>query len=140
MKIIEDRFITGADGSLTLSGKYLKEMGIGVDNEVTIAFLADSNEKNAYREFYIGGLGPLEDEQAEIQIPTELMQKAGLSYDDDLNIVCLDGAILICRDTLLNDKELSAVMDSMEIAADIVSRLPKNPDEASQCLEDATEF
>ena len=140
MRIIEDELNLSPDGSLTLSAEYLQEMGISIRNTVRVAFLSDNAGRNSYREFWIGDLGASEDEQASIQIPTELLQKAGLSFDEDLNIICLDGGILICRDTLLNEQELAAVMNAMDITADLFSNLPGDPNEAMQYLENAAQY
>ena len=53
---------------------------------------------------------------------------------EDLNIVCLNGYILICRDAALNEQELFAVMDSLGITADIFDRLENDPETAVRQL------
>ena len=66
-----------------------------------------------------------------IQIPMELMRQANIPQDADLQIACLDGCIVISRDTGLQPEELSSILDSLQLAESCASVLPE---EARQVL------
>lgn len=130
MQLIEETYTLLPDGSLHLPASNLLEMGMRPGEAVTVAYLSGDDMKNRFHEFMIGGLHTDNDAPVEIRIPSELLQNAGLSSGENLNIVCLNGCILICRDATLTEQELYTVMDSLGIAEDIICSLDDRPEKA----------
>jgi len=104
MKITEITAETDRFGNLTIPALVLRESGIGPREKVYLAWIADTEEGwNTYREIFIspkGIAGVLEEDEpefGEIQIPSELLEAAGIPDDDDVMITCADGAVIISR-------------------------------------------
>lgn len=75
-------------------------------------------------------------EDAAIQLPNMLLEQAGLVDGGDLKILCLNGCILICRDTLLNTEDLREISVQLERAEELASALPFGTQEAHSQLAD----
>lgn len=141
MKLIEESFLLTSDGVLQIPAATMKDMGLHPGDEVTVAYLAGNENQNLFREFYIGSLQDADGEATRIGIPTELLQNANIAPGDDLNIICLDGCILLCRDALLNEQELYEVLDALDITTDIFDQLAPDPEEAlAQLIQELPEI
>ena len=79
--------------------------------------------------------GASPDDDSSIRIPMELMRQANIPQDADLQIACLDGCIVISRDTGLQPEELSSILDSLQLAESFVSMLPGEAQQVLSQLE-----
>jgi hypothetical protein len=104
MKIVETKGKIAEDGSIILPPGVLKNMCVEAGDTVSLAYLTHHPVKaiNSYGEFFISknGIDQLEEpvkspEQAELQLPHELLEAAGIPLEGDLDIRCVPGVILI---------------------------------------------
>ena len=131
MHISEITFTVNSHGSLKIPAATLREMGLSPGNHVRIAYLTHDGEENTFQEFLLSA-GSL-DESAEenpIQIPTALLVQADIPEDADLQIVCLKGALLICRDTSFDLAELHLISEYLKTADELLGRLPSEKADA----------
>ena len=75
------------------------------------------------------------DRTSVIQIPEELMRQASIPQDADLQITCLDGCIVISRDTGLQPEELYPMLKNLQVAEALASMLPEEAPQALAKLE-----
>ena len=73
---------------------------------------------------------------SELAVPDVLLAEAGIPQDADLQIVCLNGALLITQNTTLNETELAALLDGLYAANEIAAQLPDD-ESALDCLQNA---
>lgn len=105
MKIIEMTTNTDRTGGLTIPAHILRESGVGAGESVRLAWMSKEGDgdKNTFREFFIStrgfdaALGDYEDER-EIQIPSELLDAAGIPDECEVAITCVEGAIIISQE------------------------------------------
>lgn len=104
MKIIKTKGRIAEDGSITLPPGVLETMCVTAGDTVHLAYLSHHPVKqiNSYGEFFLTKDGidnvsePVEaPESAELSVPHALLEAAGIPLDDDLDIRCDDGAIII---------------------------------------------
>jgi len=104
MKIIETKGRIADNGSIILPPGVLETMCVTVGDAVHLAYLSHHPVKqiNSYGEFFLTKDGvdnisePVEvPESAELSVPHSLLEAAGIPLDDDLDIRCEDGAIII---------------------------------------------
>lgn len=127
-------FTVEKSGEITIPSDMLQEMGIHPGELVTVAYLTLDGRENDFHEFLVVTESFSQTEgMQEIRLPAELLERAGL--DADIQILCLDGCVLICRDQTLNMDELIAVMEAQNLAIDLVGRLDQDPAAARQQLE-----
>ena len=104
MEIIETKGRIAEDGSIILLPGVLEAMCITAGDTVYIAYLSHHPVKqiNSYGELFLtkGGINNVNEpmdapESAELSVPPTLLESAGIPLDDDLDIHCEDGAIII---------------------------------------------
>lgn len=138
MKIAEMTFTVDGRGNVKIPAVVLSEMGLAPGNHVRAAYLTLDGIANPFCEFML--LPEFADEQElmgndVIRIPAQLMAQANIPADADLQITCLNGALLICRDTGLQPQELCAVLEGLQAAEDLASMLPQEAQQALLQLE-----
>ena len=134
MKLIEMTCTVKQSGELWIPADVLRDMNVLPGEQVTVAYLTRDGQRNDYQEFLIStkSAQPTEEVQ-EILLPSVLLEKAGL--EGDVQILCLDGGLLICRDPTLRLEEWRSVMEAQSIALDLVSRLDRAPMDAARQLQ-----
>lgn len=82
--------------------------------KVVVAYIADDGMVNRYEEFAISAvsLSELNDVQ-QISIPNALLQEAGIDPDCELQITCIEGAVIIAEDTSMNKEELYELIERL---------------------------
>lgn len=141
MKISETTYTVNKYGCLRFPAAIMQEMGLGPGSHVRVAYLTKDGEENSFREFYLSphGIENTATEEEMIAVPDTLLRQANLSENADIQILCLDGCILICRDDRLNLEELISVLDGLQTANDVVSQLPDELDQVQSQLAEITE-
>lgn len=110
-------------------------MGINPNDTVYVSYISDDTLKNRFRELLVSSF-PLDEleQPSPVLIPTNLLEEANISENQDIEIACLDGAILIKREQLLWPDELEKLIQSMGIAADLSDLTPASYDAACDVL------
>jgi len=129
MKIIELTCTTDKNGSLRIPRRILSEMGIRPESQVRLAYLDDSGgTTNTYSEFMItpDGLEAALDKHGQdvngLEVPTELLDAAGISDDSDVTITCGNGEIIIREAGLLDfSAELSELFSDLGVMPDKIN-------------------
>lgn len=134
MKLLEINYPIGKDG-LHIPLNELREMGFSAKDTVTVAFLSTDGRENSFREFLIYH----DDAPQSVRIPTDLLEQAGITTEDDLRMLCCAGKILILRDNALRAEEMSEVLERLMLLNDFSEQLPNDPTEAAQILSDTLE-
>lgn len=139
MRISELTFTVDRHGGVKLPAPVLQEMGLRPGDHVRVAYLTLDGAANAFREFLLlpdsaGGDDP---EADRILLPAPLMEQAGISSDADLQIICLSGGILICRDAALRPEELRAVLERLRQAEELSALISGETRQALTELEDS---
>ena len=103
----------------------LAEMGLTAGQEVFVAYIADDDMVNHYEEFAISAvsLSELNDAQ-QISIPNALLQEAGIDPGCELQIACIEGAIIIAEDTAMNEEELYEVIERLRTLNSLAPNQP----------------
>lgn len=115
----------------------MRDMGLGPGSYVRISYLTHDGQYNSFQEFLLSAnpLDNLSDEQ-QIRIPNHLLKQSNIPLDCDLQIISLDGLLLICRDTALTSQEIAAVSDSFQTAANLSNALPSEAKDALLKMEE----
>ena len=137
MQIAEISLPVQADGSLLIPSDLIREMGLQAGDTIRVSYLTPDGATNSFRELLIYA----EDSKAEnnldtrtIQIPTELLQQAQIPPEADMQIICLDGVLLICRDNAPSVDELTSVLESLNNVGNLISSLPNDLEELKEQL------
>lgn len=102
-------------------------MGLDPGSPVWVAYLTVNNQQNIFREFLISAQSVFDTEPEQtISIPSGLLERADISDDSDIQILCAHGAIMIIKDLTPKFSELKAVLESLKIAGDLIEGLPQN--------------
>lgn len=89
----------------------LTEMGLTAGQDVFVAYITDDDLANRYHEFTVSSVSLSElDTTQQIAIPQQLLGQAGIDSNAEVQIACIDGAIIITGDTPLTEDELSEVV------------------------------
>ena len=140
MKISEIALTANHNGCLKIPAPLLKEMGIVPGDRVRIAYLTDDGTRNTFKEFLVTAEGIQgQNEDQRIAIPNQLLQQANIPEDADIQVICLDGILVIAHDSGMNQDELADVLDSLWTANDIIARLPDDLEAAWKCLKNFTD-
>jgi len=112
-------------------------MGLFSGDHIRVAYLTQDGAVNTFREFLLlpDIIGETETEEDAIRIPAQLMEQANIPLDADLQIACLDGALVICRDTGFHSEELRSVLEGLQAAEHLTSMLPEDAQQALLELE-----
>ena len=131
MRLIETKGRIAEDGSIILPPGVLETMCITTGDPVHLAYLSHHPVKqmNSYGEFFLTKEGidhvsePVETpESAELSVPHALLEAAGIGLDDDLDIRCENGAIIIgSADPVVQlPPQLLKLFDSLGISHDAI--------------------
>ena len=129
MYISELTFTVDRRGSIKIPASVLEKMGLFSGDHIRMAYLTQDGSVNTFREFL---LLPDTIEEAEtagndvIQIPAQLMEQANIPSDADLQIACLDGALVIFRDAGLRSEDLQPILGGLQAAENLTSILPED--------------
>ena len=61
-------------------------------------------------------------------IPQQLLEQAGIDSNAEVQIACIDGAIIITGDTPLTEDELSEVIGRLRAVNDLTEHFPDESD------------
>ncbi len=138
MKISETTFTVNKQGQLKLPSAYLQRMGITPGTHIRVAFLTKDGKQNTFQEFLLTTDMAL-DNQTTISLPVELLHIANIKSGSDIQIYCVDGAIVITRQSSFDIDDLRNLLDSLEIATDFLIQLGKtqvlNPETLNNVAE-----
>lgn len=125
MQLSEITFTVSHNGSLKIPASVLQKMGLLPGNHVRIAYLTQDGQHNSFQEFLLSSdsLEELSDENR-FHIPDHLLRQSNIPTDADLQIICLDGLLIICQDTALSSDELGVVLECLRDADSLVGGLP----------------
>ena len=137
MQIIEDEYIIGRSGDLTIPHTVLQDMGLYPGARVHVAYLTQDGKKNEFREFLLSAnaMDELSEEQ-QFRVPSQILEESNIPADADLQILCLDGCIVICRDSALSSSELAAVLERLKEAGELTSSVSGDTEQLQEQLED----
>lgn len=100
--------------------------------------MTEDGEKNTFREFLLTKNSLTEiDTEPLFQIPADLLRQAKIAEDADIQMIVVDGAILICQEPNLTVQELKAISDSLGLAASMTEELPDDLPAAKDRLQQA---
>lgn len=102
-----------------------------------VAYIEDDASQNQFHEFVLSA-HPL-DEQVQpscIAVPDALLRDAGIPEDAEVQIVCINGAIILCQESALETEEWTEVLQSLSCAAEIAEQMPPDMGEAVHMLQD----
>lgn len=136
MKISELQLRLDINGELVIPTELLREMELFPLDTVYLAYLTRDGLKNEYQEFLLT-THPLEDlgEDGKIVIPSSLLEQAHIALDGDIQILCLNRAILLCEDSVLDRQDMELLLQQLRFASDIITSLPDQARSAIQQLE-----
>lgn len=140
MQISELTFTVNKRGGIKIPAVIMEKMGLAPGDHVRVAYLTQDGTANTFREFMLlpAAMGESDlNEDSAIQIPTQLMREANISPDADLQIACLNGALVICQDTNLQPEELHSVLESLEFAESLASMISGDTQQMLLQLEQA---
>lgn len=122
---------------MEIPASILKEMGLLPGDHVHIAYLTQDGQQNSFREFLMSAnhLDELSDEQ-QLRVPDHILEDANIPANADLQILCLDGCIIICQDSALSPDELTAVLEQLQAADELAFTLPESPEQMREQLEE----
>ena len=138
MKIAEMTFTVDSHGNVKIPAAVLSKMGLAPGDHVRVAYLTPDGVANPFCEFMVSSVFTDESGLAdndEIRIPAQLMAPANIPADADLQVACLNGALLICRDTGLQPQELCGILEGLQAAEDLSAMLPQEAQQALLQLE-----
>lgn len=142
MQILEMTLTVDKRGGMKISPPVLARMGLAAGDHVRVAYLTHDGAANTFCELMLLPNevdGAIPNEDSSIQIPMKLMRQANIPQEADLQITCLDGCIVISRDTGLQPEELSSILDSLQLAESFVSMLPGEVRQVLSRLEQAVQ-
>lgn len=83
------------------------------------------HDEAIYHEFTVSSVSLSElDTTQQIAIPQQLLEQAGIDSNAEVQIACMDGAIIITGDTPLTEDELSEVVDRLRAVNDLTKHFP----------------
>lgn len=136
MQISETTFTVSGSGSLKIPAALLREMGLFPGDHVRVAYLTQDGQWNNYREFFLSSASLDETDDGHLLIPESLLKQAGISESSDVQIICVDGAIVVAYEDALSSKELKDVLDGLTYAVQIADQISDNPVSAIQELQE----
>lgn len=107
----------------------LTEMGLTAGQDVFVAYITDDGLANRYHEFTVSSVSLSElDTTQQIAIPQQLLEQAGIDSNAEVQIACMDGAIIITGDTPLTEDELSEVVGRLRAVNDLAEHFANESD------------
>lgn len=129
IKISESSYTIGDDGRLVIPADDLTEMGLTAGQDVFVAYVTDDGLANRYHELTVSSVSLSElDTTQQIAIPQQLLEQAGINSNAEVQIACIDGAIIITGDTPLTEDELSEVIGRLRAVNDLTEHFPSELD------------
>ena len=129
IRISESSYTIGDEGRLVIPATDLAEMGLSPGQNVFVAYIADDDLANQYSEFTVSSVSLSEmDCSQRIAVPQPLLEEAGIDPDGEVQVICVEGAIIIAEDSALNEDELSEVVDRLRAANDRAQQFANEPD------------
>ena len=126
MKIREVFLQVSENGDLHIPPELIQEMGLSPADPVCLAYLTRAGVKNDYQEFLLSPEYIEAGEDAEkLLIPSPLLEQANLSPGEDIQILCLDRAIVLCETSTLYRHDLDAILQQLRTAQELSFSLPE---------------
>ena len=132
LKISEVVLQVSENGDLHIASELLQEMGLSPADPVCLAYLTRDGVKNDYQEFLLSDFRAGEGEWIEagedaekLLIPSPLLEQANLSPGEDIQILCLDRAIVLCETSTLDRNDLEAILQQLRAAQELAFSLPE---------------
>lgn len=137
VKISELRLNVSREGELVIPAEVLCEMGLFPSNSVYLAYLTRDGMKNIYQEFLLTSrpVGDLEEEE-KIIVPSSLLEQANIPSDGDIQILCLNGVILLFEDSTLSKQDLDLLLQQLRFTSELTAVLPDQAHSAIQQLKE----
>lgn len=135
MEILELVFKT-TDKGVYIPNDVLEEIGVGIGESVYIIYY----ENDTIKEFLLlpHSIADI-DRELVIQIPNELLTAARIEENSDIYIACLNGAILLVGENVLDSQSLLKMLDSIEIGNEILENIPMDAEKAKNELKSLAE-
>ena len=128
IRISEHTYTIEPDGRLVIPANELAEMGLLAGQSVYLAYIAEHDLTNRYSEFLVSVTSFAElDTSEHIAIPEQLLENAGIATDSDVQIICINGAVIITQEDNLNLRELDAAINQLRSANEITEHLSTSP-------------
>lgn len=140
MRIAETTYTINQYGNLKIPKITLSEMGLQPGDSVRVAYLTPDGLENVNREFLLCAdpLTEAEDDQ-HISVPAALLAQANIGPDADIQIICVDGGIVISQEPAMQSKDLQKLLISLHIASDALIQLSEDPGDAIEALRHAAD-
>lgn len=107
---------------------------IGVSNGENVYIIYYKNE--TVKEFLVLPHSVADiDRELVIQIPNELLAAAKIEENSGIYIACLNGAIILVGESVLDSQSLIKMLDSIEIGNEIFENIPVDADRAKNDLK-----
>ena len=136
MKISEVLLRVSENGNLHIPSELLQEMGLSPADPVYLAYLTSDGVKNDYQEFLLSSESIETGKNGErLLIPSPLLEQANLSPGEDIQILCLDRAIVLCEASTLDRDDLEAVLQQLRAAQELAFSLPEEASSLIHQLE-----
>lgn len=104
----------------------MKRLRVSPADPVYLAYLTRGGAKNDYQEFLLSPECIEAGEDAEkLLIPSPLLEQANLSPGEDIQILCLDRAIVLCETSTLDRNDLEAILQQLRAAQELAFSLPE---------------
>ena len=117
IKISESSYTIGDDGRLVIPADDLTEMGLTAGQDVFVAYITDDDLANRYHEFTVSSVSL-----------SELDTTQQIDSNAEVQIACIDGAIIITGDTPLTEDELSEVVGRLRAVNDLAEHSANESD------------
>lgn len=136
MRILECTFTVGSGGALKIPASVMQKMGLLPGDHVRIAYLTRDGQQNLFQEFFLSA-NPLDElaEDNQIKVPTHILEDANIPADANLQILCLNGCIVICQDSALSTDELASVLKQLQAADELTVPLSGSSEQILEQLE-----
>lgn len=114
----------------------LRGLPLSPADPVCLAYLTREGVKNDYQEFLLSpkSIEAGEDEE-KLLIPSPLLEQANLSPGEDIQILCLDRAIVLSGTSTLDRDDLEAVLQQIQAAQELAFSLPEEASSLIHQLE-----
>lgn len=133
MKMIEIETRVNEIGEVTIPAELMCKMDFTSGDVVKLSFVSDSKVgmENTFKEFVVtpdGIANILEDNQTELTLPLEILEKAEIPYNSDLEVICVKGAVVFTEADLTDNlpRELCELFEDLGISKDTVSEVLRN--------------
>lgn len=118
MTLCEITFWISDRGELLIPAETIADMGLKPGDPIHVAYLSSDGASNEFREFLLtqNGMEQIGEDISSIQIPLQLLEQANIPSDADVQIMCLDGMLLICRSASLDLEDMKEIFQRLKKA------------------------